>query len=1628
MLNGYDPDPHYERIAATGEAMVVLRCLQNRVIHRLLLVPVLALLTGTALAATGQTIHSGRLDIDELRWEQGIEGSIPYWGRTPLVQQVDAPQLPGMSVTLLVPADLLIGDIEIVPISTRRITAPATMATGRQLVSSEDVATGQVLFAVQGDSYPDRWGYFGGASSSRGYRLLSFTLFPVRAIRTGDGAWSEIEVLEEYEVRILPTPVVVNTPDRVERQRLVPGERARIEKQLSGVVANPEALAGYVRADGAAVPAASSEKTPHLGDSPVSYLVITNQDMAPAFEALAEHRRAGGLPSAVVTVEWILANYRHGADLQETIRSFIREAYERWGTEYVLLAGDTDVIPARYATSTFYPPGGHTEIPADMYYACLDGNWNADGDNVFGEPAVSPTNFVDDVDMASDIFLGRAPVSLPLEAANFVSKVIGYEKESAGSQWPNRVLLAAEVLFWTEAGGISLDGAMFAESLATNLIAPHSSMETTRMYESFDLLDGFGQPVYPGSVRESRAAVIDSLNTGHYGIFDQIGHGFFFNMSMGDANFTVSDADNLQNGGHPFLIYALNCASAAFDYNCLMERFVQNDGGGSVASIGASRAAFPYTSNDFQYEFFRLLFEDGVTRIGDLIEQSKLPWLSLAYSNSFTRWTYFNYTMLGDPAMKIWTAAPLPVDVALPASVGGGSQAVPVTVTNNGSPLAGVTVTIQGDGVAASAVTDAAGTANLNIVVTTAAALQVDATGADASWNTSMVPVSLPPAFLALAEMDVIDDGSNGSTGNGNGIAESGETVALWPTFSDNGGAGSPSATATLTNGTPGITVLDGSAAIPSVAPGGQQQSLDPFLVSLASTVEDGTEVVFGLSVNDGAKALSVSEWSLMALAPEVEPVELEWFDTFFGNGDGILDDGERVTIVVVLKNYGSGLSDQVTGRLRSDSPNVVLTDTVVTYINISLMQQTSGTGLYSMSVVDTSIAYDARIVFTDNHGRAFRHDIQIDKPDTPANLVSNSALGPDIIALSWTPVPIPTLRGYHVYRSMNSGGPFIRVTADLIEGIAYFRDANLDPLTQYFYRVSTVDSSLVESVMSATIAQSTAPAEVGDFPLPFELESSGHCAVGDVTGDGRNEIVFGSNEIYVWRADGSEIINGDDDAQTLGPITNVNGSFGPAGIALADLDGVRGLEIIAHERNSMTIHVYKSDGTELPGWPQSTHWNWAWCTPSVGDVDGDGDLEVVINNLAGETFVWHHDGTELADGDANGSTNGVFFVRPEGRWVWDLSSPALFDLDGDGAAEIIFGTKYGWNSENKIHALKYDGTEAPGFPYNTHLGGSITNSPTIADLNGDGIWEIIFVSEKDSLYVLEQDGSAFPNFPIPFTANNSGVSCPSPAVGDFDLDGDLEIVAVSTSNATTANIHVIKTDGTALAGWPQFVPGNSESSPVVGDINGDGYPDIIHGIGGGDEETPNNLYAFSHDGSPVDGFPITLSGPIRPAAVITDLDDDGDVDIVYGGWDLSMHAWDMPFDANGSVMPWATFRGHNHRDGVHRRVSLTEVEGLPRPGGLSLLPNHPNPFNPATTVRLYVPGNVGAITSLEVKIFDIQGRMVRILHQGDIEPGWHDFTWNGRDDIGRAQASGVYLLRAQGDGQVRSTKMSLVR
>ncbi|GAI87901.1 unnamed protein product, partial [marine sediment metagenome] len=157
------------------------------------------------------------------------------------------------------------------------------------------------------------------------------------------------------------------------------------------------------------------------------YVVISEDPIDTVFQQLIDWKTKKGIPATIVTVSWINSYYT-GYDLQEQIRNFIIDAYTNWGTIYVLLGGSGDqktsgqnIVPARIAWYTYAGGGEKDLLPSDIYYSDLDGNWDANGNHTYGELS-------DNVDMYSDVYVGRASVYNVSMAQNFIYKVLTYEK------------------------------------------------------------------------------------------------------------------------------------------------------------------------------------------------------------------------------------------------------------------------------------------------------------------------------------------------------------------------------------------------------------------------------------------------------------------------------------------------------------------------------------------------------------------------------------------------------------------------------------------------------------------------------------------------------------------------------------------------------------------------------------------------------------------------------------------------------------------------------------------------------------------------------------------------------------------------------------------------------------------------------------------------------------------------------------------------------------------------------------------------------------------------------------------------------------------------------------------------
>ncbi|MCI0472602.1 MAG: C25 family cysteine peptidase, partial [Ignavibacteria bacterium] len=149
-------------------------------------------------------------------------------------------------------------------------------------------------------------------------------------------------------------------------------------------------------------------------------LIITPNQFAGNFTDLTGFYLQEGVKSQVVTRETINTSGT-GLDLAEKIRNYIIQEYQDHGVEYVLLGGDVEHIPYRGFYCYAVSGGGYEDynIPADLYFSALDGNWNTDGDDRWGEPGED--------DLLPELSIGRFSFSNVAELNNMIHKTLSYQ-------------------------------------------------------------------------------------------------------------------------------------------------------------------------------------------------------------------------------------------------------------------------------------------------------------------------------------------------------------------------------------------------------------------------------------------------------------------------------------------------------------------------------------------------------------------------------------------------------------------------------------------------------------------------------------------------------------------------------------------------------------------------------------------------------------------------------------------------------------------------------------------------------------------------------------------------------------------------------------------------------------------------------------------------------------------------------------------------------------------------------------------------------------------------------------------------------------------------------------------------
>ena len=319
-----------------------------------------------------------------------------------------------------------------------------------------------------------------------------------------------------------------------------------------------------------------------------------------------------------------------------------------------------------------------------------------------------------------------------------------------------------------------------------------------------------------------------------------------------------------------------------------------------------------------------------------------------------------------------------------------------------------------------------------------------------------------------------------------------------------------------------------------------------------------------------------------------------------------------------------------------------------------------------------------------------------------------------------------------------------------------------------------------------------------------------------------------------------------------------------------ADVDADGDQDVVSADYGADTVSWYENDGGSPPLWTRRVVDPFALGPErvAVGDLDGDGDLDVLASNFNDEAVFWYENG---------GASTGWIkrFVSPIGAWGVHTA-----DLDGDGDVDGIGGNRWDNTPEHKgVEWYENSGASPPTFTVR-RISTGFVDAPSVhaADVDGDGDTDVLSVDTfRDSVYWFENSGTRPPAWTQrTITAAADDAFSVFPA--DLDGDGDVDVLSASTEDDTIA-WH--ENSGAQPPTWTRRVitsQAPAAMAVVAGDLDADGDVDVASSAWG------HEIAWYESDGASPPSFTRrVLSGRCRGAASVSAarLDADGDVDLL---------------------------------------------------------------------------------------------------------------------------------------------------
>ena len=591
-------------------------------------------------------------------------------GDLPVQYDLNLPCLPVKPVRILLPAGTVYEDIFVETSTKVNIGYDFDLKTGSRVIPLIEGIDSDLYLQENKVSDDYEYSKFSvvGVYSCRGFSILHVNLYPV-LYNPLDGEISYFDSMK----------VIVKTKNAEEKTAF----RGTVDDfdLVESLVDNPEFVTSY------------GDVNYNTFMEDYEYVIITSEEFKDSqvennLQDLVDSKVSRGISAGIFTVEDIVSDPDYSVsgvwgddnpsnpfyqseitgsvnifdDTPARIRNFIRHAYSEWGTNYVLLAGDADVvvpedniIPLRglFANESGLPLEGmilaeeEDDIPSDVYYACLDGNFNYDCDVHFGECASrNSAASIDEADLYSEVWVGRACIDSEYELSNFVRKTLSYQEN--GDSYLSEILFVGEDLGFP---GVSRWGGNYKDVLVDEGLVP-SDYTLTRFYDRDYEYNSW-----------SPQELVDQINNNNPHLINHDGHGNHFYIFKSHGNML----EGLTNE-NLFFLYSHSCLTGSFDnyncwsgykdYDCIAEYVtVELEHGAFACILNAryglgSENSLESPSGAYDESFYEALFVEGIRQLGAASHYSKEDNIWRIDDNGL-RWCFYQTNLFGDPELSI---------------------------------------------------------------------------------------------------------------------------------------------------------------------------------------------------------------------------------------------------------------------------------------------------------------------------------------------------------------------------------------------------------------------------------------------------------------------------------------------------------------------------------------------------------------------------------------------------------------------------------------------------------------------------------------------------------------------------------------------------------------------------------------------------------------------------------------------------------------------------------------------------------------------------------------------------------------------------------------------------------------